>query len=99
MASSKDYLAFVQEQLSGVEGIRFRAMMGEFLLYFRGKVVGGIYDNRFLMKPLPAVRAILPDAPEEIPYPNAKPMLLVEQLEDAAFMQELFAALEKEFPL
>ncbi len=75
MASSKEYLDFVLEQLSALEGVTWRAMMGEYLIYYRGTLVGGVYDDRFLLKPTPSARAMLSDAPEEIPYPGAKPML------------------------
>ena len=69
MASSKEYLTFVLDQLSGLDGIAYRAMMGEFILYFRNKVVGGIYDDRLLVKPVPAALALMPGAPRELPYP------------------------------
>ena len=52
MASTKDYLDFVLEQLSGLEDVTCRAMMGEFILYYRGRIVGGIYDNRLLVQPV-----------------------------------------------
>ncbi|MBQ1266366.1 MAG: TfoX/Sxy family protein [Proteobacteria bacterium] len=75
MPSSKEYLAFVLEQLSGLEQISFRAMMGEYVIYYRDKVIGGIYDNRFLLKPVSSVVAMMPDAAREIPYPGAKAMI------------------------
>ncbi len=75
MASSREYLDFVLEQLAALEGVSWRAMMGEYLIYYRGTLVGGVYDDRFLLKPTRSARALLPDAPEEIPYPGAKPML------------------------
>ena len=76
MASTKEYLEYVLEQLSGLEGVSHRAMMGEYILYYRGKAVGGVYDDRLLLKPTPGARELLPDAPMELPYPGAKPMLL-----------------------
>ena len=96
MASSKAYLDFVLEQLSGVEGVAHRAMMGEYILYVHGKVVGGIYDDRLLVKPTKAALARLPDAPREQPYPGAKEMLLVEEVDDRAFLTKLFSALAEE---
>ena len=75
MASSREYLDFVLEQLAALDGVSWRAMMGEYLIYYRGTLVGGVYDDRFLLKPTRSARALLPDAPEEIPYPGAKPML------------------------
>ena len=75
MASSKEYLTFVLDQLSGLNGISFRGMMGEYILYHNGKIVGGIYDDRLLVKPVQAARQLMPDAPFEIPYDGAKEML------------------------
>lgn len=98
MASSKDYLDYVLEQLSETGDVTSRAMMGEYILYFRGKVIGGIYDNRFLVKPVQAARNMMPDAPEELPYDGAKPMLLVENIEDSEFLKELFEAMYDELP-
>ena len=98
MASSRDYLTFVLDQLSGLDGITYRAMMGEFILYFRGRIVGGIYDDRLLVKPVPAALFLMPDAPRELPYPGAKEMLLVEDVDDAEFLQELFRAMYDELP-
>jgi TfoX/Sxy family transcriptional regulator of competence genes len=72
MASSKDFLDFVLEQLSGLPDVDYRAMMGEYIIYYRGRVIGGIYDNRFLVKPTASALKIIPDAPMEIPYPNGK---------------------------
>ena len=78
MASTKEYLDFVLEQLSALSGVSFRAMMGEYVLYYRGTVVGGVYDDRFLLKRTPSALKLLPDAPEDIPYPGAKPMLVAD---------------------
>ena len=93
MASRREYLDFVLEQLAEVEGVTHRAMMGEFILYVRGKTVGGIYDDRLLVKPTKAALALLPDAPRELPYPGAKEMLLVEEVDDRAFLTRLFRSL------
>lgn len=98
MASSKDYLEYVLEQLSEADDVTSRAMMSEYILYFRGKVIGGIYDNRFLVKPVQAARNMMPDAPKELPYDGAKPMLMVENLEDREFLKELFEAMYDELP-
>ena len=98
MASDKDYLMFVLDQLSGLNEITYRAMMGEFIQYYRGRIVGGIYDDRLLVKPVPAALALMPDAPRELPYPGAKEMLLVEDMDDADFLQELFRAMFDELP-
>lgn len=98
MASSKSYLAYILDQLSGLEDITYRAMMGEFILYYRGKIIGGIYDDRLLVKPVKSTKTLMPDAPEELPYEGAKPMLLVENVDDRAFLQELFTALYDALP-
>ena len=96
MASSKEYLEYDLEQLSGVEGLRCRSMMGEYLLYCRNKVVGGIYDDRLLVKATKSARALLPDAPRELPYPGGKEMLLVTEMENKSLLQELLEAVSKE---
>ena len=93
MASSKEYLDFVMEQLSDVEGVTYKPMMGEYILYCHGKIFGGVYDDRLLIKPLPAVRELLPQAPAAVPYPGAKPMLLVEDLDDREFLTDLLRAI------
>ncbi len=98
MASSKDFLQFVLDQLSALEDITFRAMMGEFILYYRGRIVGGIYDDRLLVKPTASAAALMPSAPREAPYEGAKDMLLVEQLDDRDFLAALFRAMYDELP-
>jgi TfoX/Sxy family transcriptional regulator of competence genes len=94
--SSREYLTFVLDQLSGLKDVTHRAMMGEYLLYVRGRVVGGIYDDRLLVKPTPAALSLMPDAPRELPYPGAKEMLLVEDVDNGDFLRELFLALGNE---
>lgn len=98
MASNKEYLAYILEQLSELEDIRYRAMMGEYILYYREKVVGGIYDDRFLIKNVKSARESMPDASLERPYEGAKEMLLVENVEDKEFLMELFKAIYDELP-
>ena len=98
MASTKDYLDFILEQLGGLEDITYHAMMGEYVLYFKGKVFGGIYDNRFLVKPVRSARALMPNAPLELLYDNAKPMLLVENPDDREFLTELIKAMFSDLP-
>ena len=98
MASRKEYLDYVLEQFSDLEGVTHRAMMGEYLLYWQGKLFGGVYDDRLLVKPVPAARALLPDAPEEAPYEGAKSMLLVEDMEDRDLLARLVTAMEPELP-
>ena len=98
MASSKDFLQFVLDQLSALEDITYRAMMGEFILYYRGRIVGGVYDDRLLVKPTASAAALMPSAPREAPYEGAKAMLLVEQLDDRDFLAALFRAMYDELP-
>ena len=95
MASSKEYVDFILEQCDGLSA---RAMMGEFVLYYGGKVVGGVYDNRLLVKPTSSAKEKMPNAPMELPYEGAKEMLLVENMEDKAFLQGLFAVIAEELP-
>ena len=98
MASSKEYLAYISEQISRLEDIRYRAMMGEYILYYREKVVGGIYDDRFLIKNVKSARESMPDASLERPYEGAKEMLLVENIEDREFLTDLFNSIYDELP-
>ena len=98
MASSKDYLEFILEQLSDVEGITHRAMMGEYILYCKGKVFGGIYDDRFLVKPVKSAKELMPDAQTELPYEGAKEMLLADNVEDKEFLARLVNAMYAELP-
>ena len=99
MASSKDYSDYILEQLSELEDVSYRAMMGEYIIYYRGKVVGGIYDDRFLVKPTKSAVAMMPDADLEIPYKGAKEMLLVDNVENKEFLRELLEAMYDELPV
>lgn len=98
MPSSKSYLQFILDQLSGLDEITFRAMMGEYILYYRGKVVGGIYDDRLLVKPTKSARALMPQAALELPYEGAKAMLLVDEVDNRAALADLFNALYDDLP-
>ena len=98
MASSKGYLDFILDQTAALPGVTYRAMMGEYILYYRGEIVGGIYDDRLLVKPTAAANRLLPDAPRELPYPGAKEMLLVEEVDDREFLCELLCAIADELP-
>ena len=98
MPSSKDYLDFVLDQLSGLEDITFRQMMGEYIIYYRGKVVGGIYDNRFLVKPTPSARAKMPLARFALPYDGAKEMLSVDEIDNRTLLTEMITAMYDELP-
>ncbi|MBQ8000382.1 MAG: TfoX/Sxy family protein [Ruminococcus sp.] len=98
MASSKEYLDFVLEQLSELEEITYRAMMGEYILYYRGKIIGGIYDDRLLVKPVKSAIALMPNASFELPYEGAKEMLLVDNIDSKEFLTKLFEAMYEELP-
>lgn len=98
MASSREYLEFILEQLSDLEEVTHRAMMGEYILYYRGKIVGGIYDDRLLVKPVKAAVSYLPQAVYELPYEGAKEMLLVDEVDNQAFLAGLFRAMYEELP-
>ena len=96
MASSKEYLDYILEQLP--KDVSCRAMMGEYVLYYRGRVIGGIYDDRFLVKPTESAKSLMPNAPYELPYEGAKEMLLVESTDDRRFLLELMEAMYPELP-
>ena len=96
MASSKEYLDFILEQLSELDDVSHRAMMGEYIVYYRGKVVGGIYDDRFLVKPMKSAAAMMPNADVELPYDGAKEMLLVDNVDNKDFLRELLEAMYAE---
>ena len=98
MASRKESLNYILEQLSGLEEISHRAMMGEFILYYRGKIVGGIYDDRLLVKPVKSAVAYMPAARYELPYEGAKEMLLVDEVDNKEFLTGLFNAMYDELP-
>ena len=98
MASSKEYLDFILDQLSELDGVSWRKMMGEYILYRHGKIVGGIYDDRFLVKPTKSAAEMMPDAGREIPYEGAKEMLLVDNVENREFLRELLEAMDGELP-
>ncbi|QQO07844.1 TfoX/Sxy family protein [Breznakiella homolactica] len=98
MASSKAFADFLMEQFSELDGVSCRAMMGEYVLYYREKVAGGIYDDRLMVKPVPAALALMPEAPREAPYPGAKEMLVVEDVDSRTFLAELLEAMYGELP-
>ena len=99
MASSKEYLYFILEQLSDLDSVSYRSMMGEYILYFRGKIVGGIYDDRLLVKKTRSALELMPSAICDLPYEGAKEMLLVDEVDSKVFLTELFEAIYDELPL
>ena len=98
MASSKGYLDFIVDQLSELDDISYRTMMGEYIIYYRGKIVGGIYDDRLLVKPTKSAVAMMPGAELELPYEGAKEMLLVDNVENRDFLRNLLEAMYDELP-
>ena len=98
MASSKEYLQFIIEQLSELEDISYKAMMGEYIIYYRGKIVGGIYDDRFLVKPVKSAIKLMPDTEYELPYEGAKEMLLVDDVDNKSFLVDLLNEMYEELP-
>ena len=98
MASTKEYLDFILEQLSGIDEVSYRAMMSEYILYYRGRVFGGIYDDRLLVKSVPAAVKLMPDASMELPYDGAKEMILVDDVDNREFLCELVEAMYEELP-
>ncbi len=98
MASSREYLAFILDQLSGLEEITYRAMMGEYIIYYGGKIIGGIYDDRFLVKPVKSAISLMPNARYELPYDGANEMLLVDDVDNKDFLSKLFKAMYEELP-
>ena len=99
MASSKEYLHFILEQLSDLEAVSYRSMRGEFILYYRGKIVGGIDDDRLLVKKTRSALELMPAAICDLPYAGAKEMLLVDEVDSKVFLTKLFEAMYDELPL
>ena len=99
MASTKEYLDFILEQLSELDEITYEAMMGEYIIYYRGKIVGGIYDDRFLVKNVKTAADKMPDVVLELPYEGAKEMLLVDDVDNKEFLRELLEAMYDELPV
>lgn len=93
MATSKEYLRFVLDQLSDLEGISYKQMMGEYIIYYKGKLAAYVCDNRVLIKPVKSALSLMPEAPLQAPYEGAKEMLLAENIDDRDFMTELFRAI------
>lgn len=98
MASSKEYFDFISEQLSGLEDISYRKTMGEYIIYYRGKIAGGICDDRLLVKPVKSAESYLQSVTYELPYEGAKPMLLVDNVDDKDYLAGLFCAMYDELP-
>ena len=98
MASHKEYVAFILEQFGEAEEVTARPMMGAYVIYCQGKVIGGVYDDRLLVKPTANAVKLMPEAPRVIPYDGAKEMLWVEELDDRNFLKTLAEAMYEELP-
>lgn len=96
MASDRRYLDYIMDQLSGASGVSYRAMMGEFIIYCNGKVIGGIYDDRLLVKPTASEDRMMPDAGREIPYEGAREMILVDNVDDSDFLRRLVVSVAED---
>lgn len=99
MAADKEYFEFVAYSLSHIDGVSYRKMMGEYIIYYNEKVIGGIYDNRLLVKIIPSSKRLMPEAREELPYEGTETMLLVEEIENRDFTKQLFDEMYPELPL
>lgn len=99
MASSKGYLEYILDQLIDLDSISYQAMMGEYILYYKRKIVGGIYDDRLLVKPVPSAIDYMPNVKYELPYEGAKEMLLVDNVDNKEFLKGLFGAMFDELPV
>ena len=95
MPSDNEYLTYVLELLRDVEGVTYKKMMGEFMLYKQGVIFGGVYDNRFLIKKSESTKSL--GLKEQIPYPNAKAMLLIDS-ENPIEIKDIVDTLYKELP-
>ena len=98
MASTKEFLDFVLDQLSPLGDVSYKTMMGEYIIYYHGKIVGGVYDDRFLVKQTPSSKRLLPYAPLELPYDGAKEMILVDEIDDSDLLCKLIDAMANELP-
>lgn len=98
MASSKDFLKFVLEQLGNLSDINYRSMMGEYIIYYHDKIIGGIYDNRLLVKPTKSVLTIIPNTTMEIPYDGGKPMIMIPDIENQELLEKVFNTIYEELP-
>ena len=99
MASSKEYLDFILEQVSELDNVSYKAMMGEFIIYYKGKIIGGIYDDWLLVKPMQSAINYMPNAVYELPYDGAKEMLLVDEVDNKEFLIGLFDAMYDDLPV
>ena len=98
MSSTKEYLNYILDQLSLIDGITYRQMMGEYIIYHHGKIAAYLCDDRLLVKPVASTVRLMPDAVYETPYEGAKEMILVKNADDREYLKELFEAMYDELP-
>lgn len=98
MATSRAYMAFILDQLSGLDGITSRMMMGEYIIYYKGRIAAYVCDDRLLVKPVSSAKSMLPFARMESPYEGAREMLLVEEVDDRQLLETLFEVMFEELP-
>ncbi len=96
MPTSKEFMDFILEQCP--EGVSCRAMMGEYVLYYRDRVAGGVYDERLLVKPVEAAVSMTPDPRFELPYPGAKALLAVDSVDGRDFLAAHLPAIYGQLP-
>lgn len=98
MATDKEYFGFIMDQLSELDGISARSMMGEYVIYFRDKIAAYVCDDRLLVKTVPFAVEMMPDASLEPPYDGAKDMILVDNVDDREFLCRLFEGMYPQLP-
>lgn len=98
MASSKDYLNYILDEISELSDITYRQMMGEYIIYYKGKIAAYVCDDRLLVKDVPSALKYLKTIVYEKPYEGAKDMLLVEDIDDRKYLTGLFEAIYDELP-
>lgn len=89
MATTKDYLQYILDQISDLDNITYRQMMGEYILYYNWKIIWWIYDNRLLLKPTNKVKELINNLEMQIPYPWAKEMIYVDNVDNSDYLKEL----------
>lgn len=96
MPSTKEFLNYVLDQLNDLEDITYRYMMSEYIIYYKGKIAGGIFDNRLMIKPVKSAIDFIENPIYDIPFDGAKEWILIEDIEDKEFLTELFITIYKD---
>lgn len=99
MASHEQYLQYILDQLSLLQDITYRKMMGEYLIYYQDKLIGGIYDDCFLLKPVPILLSFIKKPLYKKPYPHAKKMIWLKELDDKEFLAVLIRDMYESLPV